>query len=983
MPQHETTKSQSVLLNSSTKNRNMLQCPSCQKHVTTIARSCYICGYNINPLYANGVSGQVQSFIQTTQSLEIDNSVNVGRNKELQDLFYCLDKFLKTKNALQVSITGDAGIGKTTLVNDFVQNLGSYNDPEMVILRGRCLHYGNIMPYEVFKILIKNYFNIKDTTNAKTYQKQFMLMFHNIYSHYNQKKPIRHRISKRKQKQYAQLISYFLDINFEMNQLFLKKKFSEKDLQNMAFEAFKSFFHVLSYCCPVIVIIDDIQWIDNSSMKLIQYLMKECQSMPIMFIFMTRLEKIEIPENMPTEQHCIVKIQPLNRQESGELVRHILTQSHNIPEELDQLIWDNSGGNPYYIEEITKLMIDLNVLVKDAADDQWIVNWTNFVLFHMPPSLTDLIQVRIDALEPDLKSILQKAAIFGYKFWKSGLEKITHLDRIKNIELQKALLDLEDHKLVVFCSETSDGEKEYRFANILIQETIYKNIPLDVRKKYHHLASIWIRQKYANSLMKPLNLMAYHNEQSGSVSDAFKLYLQIAEDAKKKYSNNEATIYFRKALKIYEIEELRNQKSENKWTKSVREKHLINILENLAELNYLIGQYQNAEMWFQKCLLILRTDYICDGNFCEINGRINRKLALVFKRKGEYQNAIRKCFEGLNYVRANNCINEKVKLESQLGSLYYNIGKFDLGTKLFKKIEKELQNIEHDKTSAEINNSIGLAYFKEGNYSQAKHHFQQALSLMKSLQDIHGLADVCNNLGIIALEQDKYEQAEVYFKQSRKSYQAFSNIIGTAGSLNNLGIVFFKKGIYYKALNWYKKSKKLYEAVGHPLGLANYWINSAEIFIAQGQIKKTENALKHSLLIVNKVGNQYYFGEIYRLLAEVELQKNNYIEAKKWINKSKGIAKKTGNLLEYAKCLKLSGDIAFKTNKLNDTYKYYLECMKSLKSNGHYIEFSKMYNEFKNIFGSKSDYQHQHLDDIFDISNIEHTVTLKNSLQKK
>ena len=296
-------------------------------------------------------------------------------------------------------------------------------------------------------------------------------------------------------------------------------------------ETMKRFFLAHSRGKPVILIVEDMHWIDRYSEEFLLHFVDSMRQQNVLLVTLHR------PDYQPPwedrSHYDRLNLAGLSETEGLALV-HSLTGDLPIPEtELDKIV-QTANGNPFFIEELTRLMIE-----REAATGS-----RGFFELDIPDSIQDLISARIDHLEEKEKRILQAAAVLGEDPPYSVLaHMLGDMDGLK-----EGLQNLQARELIF--EKTLFPESEYGFTNKLIQEVAYHGILEGHRAELHHQAGHAIETAYADDLSTRYGLLAFHFTQSRDEASALKYLRLAAVRAYSVYAHKEATEKFEQALEL-------------------------------------------------------------------------------------------------------------------------------------------------------------------------------------------------------------------------------------------------------------------------------------------------------------------------------------------------------------------------------------------------------------------------------------------------
>ena len=233
------------------------------------------------------------------------------------------------------------------------------------------------------------------------------------------------------------------------------------------------YFRELARQNLIIILLEDIHWADESSLEMIYRLALALREHQVLIMGATRptlFERSARWGNLETFQK-ILHLHPLSKNESRQLVEEILKKVENIPEPLLKLIIGNAEGNPFYVEELIKMFIEDGVIIK--GEYHWRVTLNRLTEVHIPPTLTGVLQSRLDRLTTTERTILQQASVVGRIFWEGTVQYINRKSAadLHDEQVTQTLLDLQGREMV-FKREVSafSGTNEHIFKHTLMQE---------------------------------------------------------------------------------------------------------------------------------------------------------------------------------------------------------------------------------------------------------------------------------------------------------------------------------------------------------------------------------------------------------------------------------------------------------------------------------------------------------------------------------
>ena len=192
-------------------------------------------------------------------------------------------------------------------------------------------------------------------------------------------------------------------------------------IRERAFYYFAQLLHALGVRKPVVMLLEDLHWADDSSLDMLDYALRTFPHIPLLTIATSRPmvsgqahQWVEAGSALTS-----ISLDPLSPDHARALVAEILQRLPAIPQVLTELIVSRAEGNPFFVEELVKMLLDEGIIVH-ADDEQWRVDVTRLATLTVPPTLTGILQARLDSLLPEERLLAQCASAVGRVFLGGG-----------------------------------------------------------------------------------------------------------------------------------------------------------------------------------------------------------------------------------------------------------------------------------------------------------------------------------------------------------------------------------------------------------------------------------------------------------------------------------------------------------------------------------------------------------------------------------
>ena len=326
----------------------------------------------------------------------------------------------------------------------------------------------------------------------------------------------------------------------------------EADLEQIS-ESFVALCSSIGKEIPLLIILEDAHWADSGTLHLVRHLARRCKTSGLRLLLVMTYREIELDESRSLNETILeltkeriavrVKLLRLNLKDTQEMLMAILKDE--VAQDFAREIYRETEGNPFFIEEICRALIEEGKLYRDG--DRWCC--FDAASLHLPQSVRTAVQERIGRLPTEAQEILLKAAILGREFDYEVLKILCDYDEdtlIDSLELaDKSKLIMEVHK-------TSNGrtamDSSFAFAHALVATTLKESVSGIRRKRLHHQAAIALEKVFKNRLEELAPRISYHLLEAGEESKAVDYLILAGDSARRVYAYKEAINAYEQAL---------------------------------------------------------------------------------------------------------------------------------------------------------------------------------------------------------------------------------------------------------------------------------------------------------------------------------------------------------------------------------------------------------------------------------------------------
>ena len=288
---------------------------------------------------------------------------------------------------------------------------------------------------------------------------------------------------------------------------------------------------------PLVVIFEDLHWIDDETQAFLNLLADSIGTARVLLLVNYRPEYRH--EWGHKTYYTQLRLDPLGKESADEMLRALLGDGVELGP-LKRLIIEKTEGNPFFMEETVQVLLDEGTLVRNGAAVRLTKSSGELKI---PPTVQAILAARIDRLAPDHKDLLQTLAVIGTEF-KLGL--IRQVAAKPGPELEPTLSELQLAEFIY--EQPAVGDIEYTFKHALTHDVAYHTVLNDRRRLLHERIGEALESTYAESLDDHVTELAHHYARSGNPAKAVRYCLRAVHQCADRGSNAEAVAQFESGL---------------------------------------------------------------------------------------------------------------------------------------------------------------------------------------------------------------------------------------------------------------------------------------------------------------------------------------------------------------------------------------------------------------------------------------------------
>jgi len=783
-------------------------------------------------LVVKGIVAPVQSYLVLgakprsfrigTRGVEGVPTRMIGRDAELEALQAAFQRLLSDRRFAAVTVVAEAGIGKSRLLYEF-DDWSETRTETFDLFRGRSSPATGARAFGLLYDVIAGHFQINDNDSVEVARLKIEDGIVPLFVHDD---------GPDLAEGHAHLLGHLIGIEWKDSRHIRGILDDPKQIRNRAFHAAAQLFRRVSATDgnPVVLQLEDLHWADSESLDFLSYLAEVNHDVPMLVLSFTRPTLFERRTDWSSTEgvHRRIDLAALDKRASRDLATELLKKLPEIPATLRDLLTNSAAGNPFYMEELLKMLIAHGAI---ESGESWKVHTEKLLLAQVPSTLTGVLQARLDSLPAAERHALQQASVIGSTFWDKALLALDAqaVELLPTLEQRDLIRPLVDAPL--------DGMRTYAFCHQLLHQVIYDTVLKRQKQEYHARVGRWLAALNEQDHLRAGEyqaLAAEHFEKAGDGVSATEFYILAAERAVQRFAHGRVIAHVGRALALMGTGEQPGHQTsaELRWRLlSARELTLhlqgmrdeqavdLNALAVLAdELN---DNVLRADVAFRRSRLALRlADWVAMEDSAN-NGAVYATLAGDDSRR----------LEALNFVAFGRV---------QLGAI-------DAGRRLSLRCLAEAKSFGFRHVEARFLNTLATAAFNQGDLLASLDMTRQALEAFSESGDRIGEAIGLANLGDGWLKLGDLVQAERDLNSALHLLRANGDRAIEAATLGQLSTVKLWQGNEPQALSMARSGLDIAEAAKALDVAVNVGLRLGDAELTLGRLSAAREAYAQAL----------------------------------------------------------------------------------------------------------------------------------------
>jgi predicted ATPase/class 3 adenylate cyclase len=752
----------------------------------------------------------------------------IDRTAELAKLRGAFESAVSSRSSV-VALQGEAGVGKTRLM----QELGMHAQSKgAVVLTGAASEAG--LPYAPWVEAARQY----------VAQAPGELL---------------RRMLGRNASEFVKLVP---DIAAKLGTIPPSKPLGEQQGKIRFYEAVTQFFVSACTESPLLLLFDDMQSVDQSSLELLEYFVRSASNLRVLTACSYRSEDVQPDSPLYkslmkfNRQRLLesVTVKNLNKEETLELIKQTFGEQTVSPE-FSGLIHERTGGNPFFVEEVLRSLVEDGTIFR--TESKWDQKPIQEIV--LPQSVKSVLTSRLTRLQPETLNALIMASVIGSEFHFEVLREVSQLE--EDTLLQR----LEKAFSAGLVRQVPRQKSVFKFTDDRIRELLLNDLIPIRRAKYHLKIAEAMEKAYSENLESHADTIANHFSEGGDTERTIKYSLMAGDRNRTIHAYDQAISDYKRAVDIIDLEE-------------DKEREIEPLLEKLAECHLYAGQFRNAMQAYQRALAIL--EQLNDRKGCarvclalermyvraEVRGAMSTDARMILKR-------------GLKCLGEETESFEAASIYGRLAAQHSAMDEWNEALEWTQKAMEVGSKTGNHFAVAEALATKGSFLTDTGRIDEGLPFWQQALDIAVKHEEYDLVCSFLSNLAIYTYPRSLAKARELELRHLDHHKRA-NDLLGVSGAFLGLSFLDFLSGDWRNAIDEQRRSAELVERLGLP-PYFDVESRGGWAWLMMGDLQKAETSFQNALGLLTEGASYINFTvEVHLGLALLRLEQEKEDEAR-------------------------------------------------------------------------------------------------------
>ena len=722
----------------------------------------------------------------------------VGRHLELLQLTSAIDTSVARERAQLLLLLGEAGMGKTRLAEEVATAAEATHDA--MVLEGRCVPYGETQPHRPVAEAIRVAVGIEPDDEPDAARTRMTEAVRGALGASAEDADV---------ERVVEALVHTMGFSTVLRDLDSARARDEVS------RAIQDYFAGCASRRPVVLVLGDVNWADRPLLDLVEQLLGRLSDKPFVVIATARWTVEEERWVAPPGRHntVIFNLDPLGRQASDRLLASLV--GGDVSDEIAELLFDRSGGNPFFLEELASLLSEAGVVGGDASSGSF---------GELPDTLRGLVAARLDSLSVTERAMVDDASVIGRQApVRSLVLMAAERGEQQGDDVYETLVAKE-----IFRTDDS----HWHFRSDLVREVAYNMLTKAARASKHLMIANWLAERWdENERFAPTGYVAQHYYQAARLADEFGTARDLSDDT------NERALHW--------LELAANRADEN-------------------DHHFAVGRFFAMALELAPPASADRVPFLL--------GRARARIGL-----GELDDASEDVEAALELSRTHGDLAAEAAALTTAGDIATGVSDFPAAHEALAAAIERWQAVGDDAGLAEALRLRGFAWMREGDRAQAAVAYNDAVAIFQDIADVAGQAWCQQNLAWLAFEDGHVDEAERRLQLSIDLFQSTSDHAGLAWALGLMAFLRFHQGRSEEAAELAGRLVEESRERGDQFGLGMVTLLMSSINLWSGKVRaaielaeEAREVFGDASISFGEVQSLATLGRAYALLGDVD-----------------------------------------------------------------------------------------------------------------
>ncbi len=617
---------------------------------------------------------------------------------------------------------------------------------------------------------------------------------------------------------------------------------------------------------PITLIIEDMQWLDDQSLRFIEYLTTGVKNRSMFILCLTRPIFFNTHNNWGKykENSNIMELTHFTSSERLDFIQELLYKIDDVPADLVHKIAKTSNGNPAHIIELINVLIEHNLILINEEEDIWYPDLKGIKNYPLPSSLDYAVLVRYDTLSEEEQELVSISSAIGDHFDLSFMKELFSVD-INNI-----LSGLIDKRFIYYNGNKNRSMNKFHFHAHYIRNSIYRAISKNNRMEFHMRIFNTLSQIQDGSVTQEPEMLihlAVHLLNIGNRTKATDLLMKAGSICLESSSYISALEIYNKISSAFNIN-----------------KHPDIALELYAKRGniYLdIGEVQEAAKNFDALIAISERN-----NNAESECYAMSMLSRTFEEMNDLDRSYEYARSALSLAEKIEDVNQKTIANMCLARIFEKRGQLNYAEEYYHRAEVLIRTTNNKQKMSELLEALGRIKRARGELDKSLTFYKRSLDIYREIENKSKAGDLLLICGNIIEEQEKLEEALDTYKEALKLSESIGDRVKNADSFEKCASVLLKMGQEDEALTYYLEAVEIKKEFNDKESIADIYFKIGEIYKNKEKLRKSTEYFDKALDIFNELDNKIGIALSLKYIADMYKKRDNTRSALRCYEKS-------------------------------------------------------------------------------------------------